>query len=92
MRVPRDIAIAFTSVFIINAVHAAFNLDGMLAMELIGDDDLSLIGDIDPYDLDYYDCLLLYEDYPNPHRWITYLSVKHLQRRQSPMLLQLSAR
>ncbi|KAK9439724.1 chitinase [Metarhizium brunneum] len=92
MRVPLDIATAFTLVFIINAVHAALNLDGMLVMELIGDDDLSLIGDIDAHDLDYYDCLLLCEDYSNPHRWITYLSVERFQRCQNPMLLQLSVR
>ncbi|EFY86353.1 chitinase [Metarhizium acridum CQMa 102] len=47
MRVPRDMAIAFTLVLIINAVHAALNLDGRQATEPVGHDDPSPIGDID---------------------------------------------
>ncbi|KAG8415356.1 hypothetical protein J3458_009211 [Metarhizium acridum] len=50
MRVPRDMAIAFTLVLIINAVHAALNLDGRQATEPVGHDDPSPIGDIDALD------------------------------------------
>ncbi|OAA42196.1 glycoside hydrolase family 18 protein [Metarhizium rileyi] len=92
MRVPRDMAIVFTSVLVINAVHAALNLDGTKATEPVGGDDPSPIGDMDAYDPDYHDCPLPCKDYSNPHSWISYLSVKRLQRCQSPMLLQLSVR
>lgn len=80
MRVPRDIAIAFTLVFIINAVHSALNLDGTPATEPVRDDDPSPIGDIDAYDADYHDCPLPCKNYSNPQSWITSFSVQRLQR------------
>ncbi|CAG8961706.1 hypothetical protein HYFRA_00006246 [Hymenoscyphus fraxineus] len=71
-------------------VNAALNLDGTQAVQPLKIDDPSPIGDLTTYYPDQHDCPLPCVDYANIHSWISYLSVKRLQRCKEPMLLQLS--
>ncbi|CAF3496750.1 unnamed protein product [Fusarium graminearum] len=72
----------------VGLVSAAINLNGTQAINPVGDDDPSPIGDIDTYHPDQHDCPLPCQDLTNPHSWITYFSVQRLSRCKEPMLLQ----
>ena len=84
------IALAFL-LLAASVVHAAVNLDGTQAVGAVTEDDPSPINSINTYYPDRHDCPLPCVDYANTHSWITYFSVRRLERCQEPMLLDFSA-
>jgi hypothetical protein len=71
-------------------MHAAINIDGTQAVNPVGEDDFSPIGDPTTYCPDQHNCPLPCVDYANMHSWIPYFSTNRLARCKAPMLLQFS--